>query len=75
MVAAHADVVIVVDVHGSREKLSFPSDVNGHAVVLISRAVLHSVGRISEADVCAGLVSSGLGLGVATAFEGGAPVS
>lgn len=56
--------MIVVDVHGSREKSFFPSDVNGHAVVLISRPVLHSVGRDNVADVCARLVSCGLGLGL-----------
>jgi hypothetical protein len=71
LVAAHSIVVIVVDVHGSREKSFSPSDVNGHAVVLISRPVLHSVGRDNVADVCDGLVPCGLGLGVAIGIASG----
>lgn len=69
-------VVSVVDVHGSFENSSLPSDVIGHTVVWNVRAVLHSLGLAGLADVgVAGLVDSGLvslfcgvGSGVAADF-------
>lgn len=61
-------VASVVVVHGSFENSSFPSDVIGHTVVWIVRAVLHSLGLAILADVgITGLVSlfCGVGSGVA----------